>query len=106
MATGGCDVLSVQIHSDAIVQTVEERGTKKPEGVACEVNIHVSDGNIGLTVEQTAMKKARVPGKDLHTQPVAAQVGKGKILKGHHNGRTSLRRVVLFFLDPFVCASG
>ena len=64
------------------------------------------DGNVGLTVEQTATNKARVPGKDLRTRPVAAQVGEGKIFKGHHNGGTSLRRVVLFFLDPFMCASG
>jgi hypothetical protein len=98
MAAGGCDVLSVQVHGDAVVRTVEERGTKKPEGVACEVNIHVPDGNVGLTVEQTATKKVRVPGKDLRTRPVAAQVGEGRILKGHHNGGTSLRRVVLFFL--------
>jgi len=78
MAAGSCDILSVQIHGDAVVRTVEERGTKKPEGVACEVNIHVPDGNVGLTVEQTATKKARVPGKDLRTQPVQLRWAKGR----------------------------
>ena len=78
MAAGSCDILSVQIHGDAVVRTVEERGTKKPEGVACEVNIHVPNGNVGLTVEQTATKKARVPGKDLCTRPVQLRWAKGR----------------------------
>ena len=72
MATGGCDVLSIQVHGDAVVWTVKERGKKKLKGVACEVNIHVPNGNVGLTVEQMAIKKVRVPEKDLCTQPVAA----------------------------------
>lgn len=64
MAAGGCDVLSVHVHGDAVgrTRTVEERGTKKPEGIilhANEANIHVPDGNVGLTVKQTATKKRR-----------------------------------------------